>query len=151
MLIKEIQYDSKEYQQTLELRNKVMRLPLGRSIYNEDLSNEKDAYILGAFDNEQLLGVVVLSQTEHGDVLKVDYLCVDTNLQNRHIGTKLLYATEEYALASEKNVIMLEARTSAILFYKKLNYVPSGETFIKVNAPVEHILMSKQLLKEAKT
>jgi len=42
LLIKEIKYGSKEYQQVLELRNKVMRLPLGLNIYDEDLSEEKD-------------------------------------------------------------------------------------------------------------
>ncbi|AYW47036.1 hypothetical protein C7K38_00800 [Tetragenococcus osmophilus] len=150
MIIKKVPYNSKEYQQTLELRDKVMKLPLSRSIYDEDLLNERDAYILGAFDDKRLLGVGVLSQTENTNTLKVDYLCVDTDIQTKHVGTTLLHKFEEYALSIGKNVIMLEARVTAEPFYTKLNYVPSGEKFIKPNAPVEHIIMRKQLMQETK-
>lgn len=149
MLIKEISYGSKNYQQTIKLRDKVMKVPLNRSIYDEELFKEKEAYILGAFANEQLLGTAVLSQIEREDLLKLDYLCVDTDIQNKHVGTKLLQTIEEYTLSIGKNSIVLEARMTAVPFYKKQNYIPFGETFTKVNAPVEHILMNKQLIGEA--
>ncbi|AYW45487.1 GNAT family N-acetyltransferase [Tetragenococcus koreensis] len=149
MIIKEIQYGTQEYQQTLDLRDKVMRLPLGLSIYDEDLYKEKDTYLLGAFDDEQLLGVGVVTQTENIDTLKVDYLCVDTVIQNKHIGTKLLQAIEEYALLIGKNSIVLEARITAEPFYRRLSYSSSGEKFTKAHVPIEHILMNKQLIKQS--
>ena len=47
--IKFIQYWTKDYQDTLKLRNKVMRIPLGLDIYKEDLSFEKKSIIIGFF------------------------------------------------------------------------------------------------------
>ena len=41
--IKEILYGTEEYAKTLALRNKVMRIPLGLNIYEEDCSSEQDA------------------------------------------------------------------------------------------------------------
>ena len=41
--IKFIEYGSSDYEKTLELRNKIMRIPLGLSIYNEDFSVEKNS------------------------------------------------------------------------------------------------------------
>ena len=38
--IKEIAYATEEYAKTLALRNKVMRIPLGLNIYEEDFSSE---------------------------------------------------------------------------------------------------------------
>ena len=48
--IKTIEYGTKEYNVTLALRNKVMRIPLGLDIYKEDFSCEKDSIIIGMFD-----------------------------------------------------------------------------------------------------
>lgn len=59
--IKEIAYATEEYAKTLALRNKVMRIPLGLSIYDEDFSSEQEALMVGMFEGENLLGVGVMS------------------------------------------------------------------------------------------
>lgn len=38
--IREIDYFSEEYQMTLELRNEVMRKPIGLNIYEQDFTHE---------------------------------------------------------------------------------------------------------------
>ena len=58
--IKEILYGTEEYDKTLALRNKVMRIPLGLNIYEEDFAFEQDALMVGMFEGENLLGVGVM-------------------------------------------------------------------------------------------
>ena len=93
--IKPILYGTSEYNATLALRNKVMRLPLGLDIYQEDFSSEKDATILGMFDGDTLLGVGVMSH--HEISCKVEYLCIDSALQSCGIGGQLLDQLEQIA------------------------------------------------------
>lgn len=42
-ILKTIEYGSQQYAATLKLRDKVMRKPLRKNIYDEDFSWEKDA------------------------------------------------------------------------------------------------------------
>ena len=46
VLLKQLAYGSPDYQETIALRNTIMREPLGLSIYDEDLTNEKEAIII---------------------------------------------------------------------------------------------------------
>lgn len=68
--IKEILYGTEEYAKTLALRNKVMRIPLGLNIYEEDFSSEQDALMVEMFEGENLLGVGVMSN--HGPDYKLE-------------------------------------------------------------------------------
>ncbi|MDK4352385.1 GNAT family N-acetyltransferase [Enterococcus thailandicus] len=145
MDIQKIEYDSEKYQQTLNLRNKVMRVPLGLTIEEEDFSHEAEQYILGAFDDEFLLGVGVLSQKLDESKMKVEYLCVDSQRQSAGVGKQLLSHLELYAKKEHAKTIELEARVSAQSFYEKMGYVAYGDTYLMAIAPVEHIRMKKFL------
>lgn len=86
--IKPIHYGSPAYLETLELRNRVMRLPLGLNIHDEDFSFEQNCVLYAAFDGEQVIGMGSMSR--EGDTCKVEYLCVDTAIQSRGLGRQLL-------------------------------------------------------------
>lgn len=143
MRIREIEYGSSAYAETLDLRNRVMRIPLGLSIYDEDLSCEEGMYIACAFAQERMLGVGVLS-LEPGHTM-VKYLCVDTAVQKTGIGGALLDHLEEKARAAGAAEVSMDARVSAQPFYEKHGYVPEGEIYLMDCAPVEHIYMVKKL------
>ena len=53
--VRDIKYGTSDYNKTLDLRNKVMRKPLGLNIYDEDFSFEKNAIIVGAYEEEELI------------------------------------------------------------------------------------------------
>lgn len=89
--IKPIHYGSPAYLETLELRNRVMRLPLGLNIHDEDFSFEQNCVLYAAFDGEQVIGRVPCPGGGHR---KVEYLCVDTAIQSRGLGRQLLEALE---------------------------------------------------------
>lgn len=140
--IEPIEYGSKEYQETLELRNRVMRIPLGLDIHREDFSCEKESAIIGAFDGGRLLGVGVMSTK---GAYKVDYLCVDFDLQGRGIGGELLERMEAMAAEQGGTKMLLDARITAQPFYTRHGYQTVGEVFIMECAPVPHVAMEKPL------
>ncbi len=144
MKIKKIVYGTPAYQETLLLRDRVMRKPLGLDIFQEDFSKEAESVIMGAYAEEDatLLGTVVMSQ-QAGGFRAVDYLCVDTRLQSRGVGRRLLAAMEELAHSEGAAGIWLEARVSARGFYEKLGYRAFGEVYEMPHAPVPHIKMDK--------
>lgn len=142
--LKKITYGTAEYKMTLELRNKVMRKPLGLDIYKEDLSCEKNQLIIGAFEGEALRGVSILSD-KGGGIFKVEYLCVDTDLQRRGLGARLIKSLEAVAKQNGGKKTTLDARLSAQPFYEKQGYRTVGKKFIMDIAPVGHIVMEKML------
>lgn len=141
--IKNIEYGTKEYKDTLELRNKVMRIPLGLDIFQEDFSVEKESVIIGIFEGEQLLGVGVMSN--EGTVYKIEYLCVDSDIQSSGIGGKLLRHLEKIAMERGGEKICMDARVSAEPFYLRHGYKAIGDVFLLDYAPVQHIVMEKFL------
>ena len=141
--IEPIHYGSPAYLETLELRNRVMRLPLGLNIHDEDFSFEQNCVLYAAFDGEQVIGMGSMSRDGH--VCKVEYLCVDTAIQSQGLGRKLLEQLELAAAAQGAVRICLDARVSAQHFYERAGYRAVGEIFLLSYAPVEHILMEKDL------
>ena len=94
--VENIEYGSMNYKKTLDLRNKVMRIPLGHNIYDEDFSFEKNAIIVGAYEEEELIGVGTMSYSDN--TYKLEYLCVDTDIQSHGAGGKMLEWLEKNAL-----------------------------------------------------
>ncbi|MBR4036857.1 MAG: GNAT family N-acetyltransferase [Oscillospiraceae bacterium] len=141
--VRDIKYGTPDYNKTLDLRNKVMRKPLGLDIYDEDFSFEKNALIVGAFQEEQLIGVGTM--TFSGTVFRLEYLCVDNEIQSHGTGSEMLKKLEQKALARGGEKITLDARVSAQHFYEKHGYSTSGQVFTLSYAPVPHIIMEKYL------
>lgn len=125
--IKFIEYGSSDYEKTLELRNKIMRIPLGLSIYNEDFSVEKNSIIIGMFEDNLLLGVGVMSHKNN--IYKVEYLCIDSSIQKSGIGGILLDKLENIAKNNNAIKIFMDARVSAKQFYLKHGYQPVADLF----------------------
>ena len=131
--IKPIHYGSPAYLETLELRNRVMRLPLGLNIHDEDFSFEQNCVLYAAFDGEQVIGMGSMSREG------------DTAIQSRGLGRQLLEALEGAAREQGAAHICLDARVTAQHFYERAVYHTVGEIFLLSYAPVEHILMEKDL------
>lgn len=142
--IQRIGYDSPAYRAGLALRDRVMRQPLGLSIYDEDFSFEKDCVLLAAFDEDgSLTGFG--SMTNAGPVRRIEYLCVDPDFQGEGIGRRLLARLEALARDAGAETVQLDARVSAQAFYENMGYHTAGEVFTLSYAPVPHILMEKSL------
>ena len=56
VMVREISYSSDDYRKELELRDEVLRKPLGMSLYNDNLEGDKNDTHIGAFLGERLVG-----------------------------------------------------------------------------------------------
>ena len=140
--IKSFAYLSPEYQQALELRDRVLRQPLGlRFTPAELLKDEKDVHF-GLFENGTILACLILTETE-SNRMKMRQVAVAVDRQGQGLGKDLNTAAEKYALKHGFTVMFCHARKSAVPFYENLGYRTVGEEFTEVNIP--HFLMEKSL------
>ena len=139
--LREITYGSAEYEMTRELRNRIMRVPIGLSIYDQDYTFEVNSRIIGAFDGDKMLGCSIVGKLDGEYCL--DFLCVDDTVQKSGIGSMLIKDVEQWVASKGAPVLILEARTSAQKFYEKHGYEAYGEIYLMKYSPTDHIRMRK--------
>lgn len=139
--LKPVRYGSDEYEMTRALRNRIMRAPIGLSIYDQDYTFEVNSRIVGAFDGDTMLGCSIVGKL-HGEVC-LDFLCIDDRVQKAGIGSILLADVENWAKEQGIPRLILEARVTAQKFYEKHGYEAYGEVYLMKNSPVDHIMMRK--------
>ncbi|WP_245608612.1 GNAT family N-acetyltransferase [Saccharibacillus sacchari] len=137
-----IDYGGDDYRRSLQLRDAVLRRPLGRSIADDDLSGDVEALHVGAFAEECLVGILLLKPKSEG-LLQMKQVAVDESLRGMNVGRKLVKYAEELAARQGCREIMLHAREVAVIFYEKLGYTREGELFEEMGIP--HYVMRKKL------
>jgi len=141
-VIKTINVDSNAYGLELELRNEVLRKPIGLDLRLEDLSNEVNDFHIGAFKDTELVGCLILTPINEQEI-KMRQVAVKDNLQGLGIGRKLVEHSERVAKENHYNKVILNARKTATEFYKRLGYNVVGGEFTEVGIP--HFKMHKDL------
>ncbi len=132
---------SGEYWQSVDLRQRVLREPLGMQLAGTQLAQETDMYHLGIFDKKiNILGCLILQQKET-ETFQMKQVAVDTHLQGKGIGKKLVHFAEKFVQRQHAKKIILHARANAVPFYEKLSYQSKGNFFDEIGIP--HILMEK--------
>ena len=143
MALKIIDHGSKEYKQMVNLRNEILRKPLGLTFTEEELEQEKNEILIGAFEDDKMLGCCMLITVDPSTV-RLRQMAVLNNLQGKGIGRALMQFAENIARDRGFKKIIMHARKSAAGFYEKLGYqVCSGE-FEEVTLP--HYEMEKKLV-----
>jgi len=142
--LKEIEYNSPEYKQELELRDKVLRKPLGMSLFVENLDADKNDVHIGAFIHHQLVGVLILTRLDD-DQVKMRQVAVDEEMRFKKIGREMVLYAEMISLNRHYRTMVLNARKTALAFYEKLGYETVSDEFLEINIP--HFKMRKDLLK----
>lgn len=135
-------YGSPDYLLSLILRYKILRIPLGLTYSAKDLESDQFDFHIGAFENEQLLGSLILS-VDKNNTLKMRQVAVDDTKQGKGIGSALLQFSETFAKLKGFESIHCHARKTAVPFYLKHGYAIIGEEFTEVNIP--HSYMEKLL------
>jgi len=142
MGLKQIDHGSKEYQQMVKLRYEIMRKPLGLNFSPEELDKEKDDILIGAFDEDEMLGCCILTNMNEGCV-RVRQMAVQKNMQGKGIGESIITFAENIAYDKGFKALTMHARDTAIGFYEKYDYKVKGEQFMEINIP--HHIMEKKL------
>ncbi len=147
-LIQAVNYSvvSPLYQQSLTLRDQVLRQPLGLSIWEENLEPETHYGHFGIIQFSEKLGsllacVVIVPKTQ--ERVKLRQMAVLPEVQYQGLGCFLIGEVEEYLKPYHIKTINLAARVSAIRFYQKLGYQSISPEFIEVGIP--HQTLEKTL------
>lgn len=142
MPLKIIDHNSKEYKQMIELRRQILRKPLGLEFSEDELAKEKDDILIGAFEDDQMLGCCLLTEVEPTNI-RLRQMAVVPGLQGKGMGRVLMQFAENIARDRCYKKITMHARKTAIGFYEKLGYEVSGEEFQELTIP--HYIMEKNL------
>lgn len=140
--IKTFAYQSPEYQQALQLRDNVLRKPLGLKFTQEELKKDEHDLHFGLFENGACKACLTLTKAENGR-MKMRQVAVIEGEQGKGLGKELSLAAEKYAQDSGFHTMFCHARKVASPFYLKLGYTIVGDEFTEVNIP--HYLMEKVL------
>ena len=140
--IREFSFNSEEYSKELELRDKVLRKPLGMNLYDEPLEVDKTDVHIGAFKENRIVGVLLLTSLNSTEI-KMRQVAVDADFRSRKIGTRMVRFAENYSTAKGYETMVLNARKTAVAFYEKLGYNKISEEFLEINIP--HYKMSKNI------
>lgn len=140
--IRQIEFGTDEYKKELDLRDKILRKPLGLNIFDDDLENEKNDYHIGAFLNNVLVGILVLTELNDTEI-RMRQVAVEEALRGNSIGSKLVIYAEEFAKRLGYKTMMLNSRKTSIKFYEKLGYEKASEEFVSVT--ILHYKMEKKL------
>jgi predicted GNAT family N-acyltransferase len=142
MALKMIDHGTKEYNQMVQLRNDMLRKPLGLSFSVEELEKEKDDVLIGAFEDDKLLGCCLLTRVDDITV-RLRQMAVPNSLQGKGVGRALMIFAENIARDLGYKKLIMHARKTALGFYGKLGYNASGDEFTEVTIP--HFVMEKSL------
>ena len=139
---REISYNSDEYHQILKLRNESLRLPLGLSIYDEDLEMDKSSmHICGHRDDSIVACCIITPLDEH--TAKVRQVAVAEKHRKQGIGSKLLDYVDAICREKGFNTLVANVRKHAVDLYTKKNWTIISDEFMEVGIP--HVKMSKSI------
>jgi GNAT superfamily N-acetyltransferase len=112
---------------TWRLRQKV--LYPAEKLHDMQMDEDNHGYHFGAFENNELVGVVSLFQKDKD--FQFRKFAVDESMQNKGIGTKLLKFIIDFSKTGGGERIWCNARLSAVDFYLKLGFSQTGTFFSK--------------------
>ena len=142
MPLKIIDHGTKQYEQMVQLRNDILRKPLGLHFTEPELEKEKDNLLIGAFEDDDLLGCCMLVEETPGTV-RLRQMAVLNDLQGKGVGKALMQFAENLARDRGYKKICMHARRNAIGFYEKMGYQSVGNEFEEITIP--HVMMEKEL------
>ena len=112
---------------TWRLRQRV--LYPAEKLYDVQMDEDNHGYHFGAFENNELIGVVSLFQK--GKDFQFRKFVVDESMQNKGIGTALLNYILDFSINEGAERIWCNARLSAIGFYLRSGFSQTGILFKK--------------------
>lgn len=141
----EVEFGSRDYWRAVQLRRRLLRLPLGLDFTPEDIGAEAGQTHLVARSADGGIVAVALLVPVDERTAKMRQVAVEPEFQRRGIGAELVRYFERVAAEKGYERIELNARDTAVDFYLRLGYWIDGEPFEEVTIP--HRKMVKRLSK----
>ncbi len=139
----QIEFGSDAFRMECELRNEVLRLPIGMDLYDEDISRESRQLHFGLFDQaNNLLACVVVDPCSPTEA-KIRQMAVKSECRGQGYGSSMIRYLEDHLARRGITHLFMHARMTAVEFYEKLGYGKVGNEFTEVGIP--HIKMEKHM------
>jgi N-acetylglutamate synthase-like GNAT family acetyltransferase len=142
MALRMIDHGTKEYQQMVQLRIDILRKPLGLGFDKQELEQEKEDILMGAFEDDRILGCCLMTRMD-ARAIRLRQMAVPNNMQGKGVGRALMIFAENVARDLGYSKLCMHARSTAVGFYQKLGYHITGDEFTEVTIP--HYVMEKDL------
>jgi predicted GNAT family N-acyltransferase len=139
-----------EFRQYYELRWKILREPWNQPRGSEQDEREHSSRHVMIVDGHQAVIGVGRLQFNSIREAQIRYMAVAVEQQRKGVGTRLLAALEACAIELGAACIVIDARESALRFYRKQGYEPQGPGHVLFNS-IAHIKMKKVITPQAKT
>ena len=136
---KEIAHKSPDWEKAVELRRKILRIPLGMDFSKEELENEYSDMHFAGFLDGQVVAAAVLRKANDED-LQLRQICVDDSHQGKGYGSELNKIIESAAKEKSYKRIIAHARKTALKFYERLDYQIEGDEYILVTIPHRKVI-----------
>ena len=127
----------------VDLRDQLLRKPLGMTFTPEELEKEKEETMIASFDEDDILGCCILTKVDE-ETVRLRQMAVHPDYQRKGIGASIMSFAENLARDKGYRYLIMHARDTAIGFYEKFGYKIKGDAFIEVGLP--HHVMQKELL-----
>lgn len=139
-----IKVPSEDYDAELALRETLLREPLGLALSPNDTQEDMHQIHIGAFYNGALIGCVLVAPEQDPEVFRIRQMAVHMDFQGRSIGRQLIQQAEQIIQQQQGKRIVLNARASALGFYRRLNYQTASAEF--TSNTIAHVVMEKHLI-----
>ena len=130
------------YEHVLMIRQDVLREPLGLTLSQEDIEDDKNQQIVIALENENVVGCLFIKIVSK-ELVKFRQMAIAEKYQHQGFGQSIIRFAENFCILNQYKKIELHARETAIDFYQKQNFQQIGEVFYEVGIP--HLKMVKTL------
>ena len=143
MTFREIEFGSDDFRKECDLRNEVLRAPIGLYLYDEDLDQEKLQIHFGLFDQCEALLACVIAVPLSSTNAKIRQMAVHREHQGKGHGRRIIHEMEDHLARRGFAHLIMHARITAVGFYTKLDYAKVGHQFMEVGIP--HVRMEKYI------
>ena len=133
-----------EWEHYYDLRYRILRKPLGQPVSEVKTAEDDTATHFALYEENKLKAIARLDLKENSGA-QVRFVAVDSELQGKGFGKKLMLNIEEYCKQRGIEKIELQSRENAVDFYLSLNYVLVEKTNLLFGF-VQHYLMTKEIV-----
>jgi predicted GNAT family N-acyltransferase len=139
MVIKQILYNSNDYWKIVQIREIVLRIPLGLRFSLAEIQAESQELIFGIQENDQWIGSCQYQILNNE--AKMRQVAILNKYKRKGYGKQLVLASMEILKQKGIQKIYCHARVTAVPFYENLGFQTISEAFLEVHIP--HFKMQK--------
>ncbi len=136
---------------TYPVRHEVLRK--GKPIETCQFKGDDDENTIhfGLYQNERLIGIISIFKEKNDlfsetNQFQIRGMAVLEEFQGKGFGAELVKEAENYCISLNTDLIWFNARENAVPFYKKLDYIIIGDSFLIPDVGI-HFAMYKKIRK----